>query len=436
MKQFYSPFINSKNSFISIANVRFSHIAQLEKREVEEGYQVEYKSQWDANFLKKHLCQTITSFANSEGGWLIVGIENDTTKYIGIKKQRADFSQTISQKLNALVSPIPKFDCRFIRNPKDPQYGVLVIYVYEGINPPYICNGTVYVRNGSSKTPVKPGRIEIDNLIQKREKFLSNRKSFCVDYLIDNRKKIPICSIFLYNPYANIDINSITDKLKIMKHELEDMNHWKRITYSIESIICYNTDIISNTSVTLMSELYANGNVKISCPLFVLPDDFCKKWGEFLSKHNPSIDVTDMKIIDGFISFYSIESELSKIFQYIKKRGYHINDYFITFDYRNVGNTILYFRQDYSDSKKKAEAINKIQANEFYICPKNKIKTEPTYFIEDVSAKDAANIGIQLLGSYFALLFGITPDEINKKITELCSLYSEQTFISQKHYFQ
>lgn len=196
----YSPFIDKKGNKIKLSKIRFSDIVRIEETGIEEGYKVEFKSVWDDNFKKKHLCQTITSFANAEGGWLIVGIEDGTGKYIGIDKQRTDFSQIISQKL-VEVTPIPKFDCRFIHETNNKKRGVLVIQVYEGINPPYVCNGTVYTRNGSSKLPIKSDRSSIDELINKRNKYNDLMKRFCVNNFVDERERNPHCIIYLYNPY-------------------------------------------------------------------------------------------------------------------------------------------------------------------------------------------------------------------------------------------
>ncbi len=123
----YSPFIDKKGNKIGLEKLRFANILSIEENGIEEGYKVEFKSKWDDNFKKKHLCQTIASFANAEGGWLIVGLEDNTGKYIGIDKQRTDFSQTISQKLME-VTPRPKFDCRFLHETSDKKRGVLVIH--------------------------------------------------------------------------------------------------------------------------------------------------------------------------------------------------------------------------------------------------------------------------------------------------------------------
>lgn len=134
----YSPFVDKKGNPLELSKIRFSHLAQL--KEVDEGYKIEYKRSFDKS-VKDKIPAIITSFANSEGGWLIIGIDDDTHDIIGIPKKRSDYSQTISQLLKEKTSPIPTFDSKFLRNPENKNEGVLVVEIYEGTFPPYVSNG-------------------------------------------------------------------------------------------------------------------------------------------------------------------------------------------------------------------------------------------------------------------------------------------------------
>ncbi len=433
MKPFYSPFVDKKGNIIPLSKLRFSHVLQLKEHEIEEGYQVEYKSRWDDNFLKKHLCQTIASFANSEGGWLFVGIEDNTANYIGIEKLRADYNQIISQKLVS-VSPMPKFESRFVKDPKNSRKGILVVYIYEGTDPPYVCNGTVYLRSGSSKIPVRSGRIEIDNLVQKAEKFDKQHKAFCTNNLIGKDAQFPVCSIYLYNPYANIDINQISSRLRTMKNELNETGLWQRINYSLDSILCYGSDVVSKEAITTVAEFFADGNVKLFCPLFVLPRDLYQGWAEFIKERSPNIDVGEMLVTDGYITYASMLRQLINAFEYLKKSNYHINDYYISFEYKNIGKSVLFFRQNLQTTEDIGQYIQTINCNNFYVCPKSEISTLPTHFIHDVPIDEVGNNAIQILEANFAFLFGIDPIELTRKIEESGPLYKEKLFSSHYHY--
>ena len=52
----YSPFIDKKGNKIGLEKLRFANILSIEENGIEEGYKVEFKSKWDDNFKKKHLC--------------------------------------------------------------------------------------------------------------------------------------------------------------------------------------------------------------------------------------------------------------------------------------------------------------------------------------------------------------------------------------------
>ena len=151
----YSPFFDKKGQPLSIDKIKYGHLSQLV--ECDEGHHVEYKLLLEDGG-RAQLAKEITSFANCEGGWLIIGIDDKTKKIQPIDKQ--DYSQRIG-KIATRISPMPEFSTRFLASPDNKRTGVLV--VYEGKNAPYICNGSVYVRSGSSKEPIKPadrGNIE------------------------------------------------------------------------------------------------------------------------------------------------------------------------------------------------------------------------------------------------------------------------------------
>jgi|GEM_PF-2354902 len=330
----------------------------------------------------------------------------------------ADFSQIISQRL-AVVSPFPKFESKFITNPQNSQMGVLVIYVYEGLDPPYVCNGTVYLRNGSSKQPIKSERIEIDNLVHKRERFFKKHKEFCDNDLIDENIKIPFVSIYLYNPYTDIDINNLTENLRFMKKTLNDAGHWQRLNYSSESVLCFNTDEISKNVVTTITEFFVDGNVKISCPLFGTQKDTHEEWAYFLKKHNPNINVREMLIIDGYISYWSINNALQNAFKYINKFDNHIKDYLVSFEYKNIRNSVLYFKDKNDSNEEKKQHLQR----ELHVCPKNEVKIPSSKFIEDIKLENIENIVSQILETDFALVFGMDPDELRQRINEVQPLY-------------
>lgn len=89
----YSPFSDSKGRPLAIEKVKFSHLSQLV--DCDEGHHVEYKLLLEDGG-KAQLAKEITSFANCEGGWLIVGVDDKTKEIKPIDKQD---SANVSERL-------------------------------------------------------------------------------------------------------------------------------------------------------------------------------------------------------------------------------------------------------------------------------------------------------------------------------------------------
>lgn len=340
MSQFYSPLINENGNFLSIDEIEYKHLSQLADRGIQEGYKVEYKKQWDDNFKIKHLCQTITSFANSEGGWLFIGI-NDRGAIVNIPEERADFSQIIANKIQSDVSPIPVFECRFIRNPSEIGTGVLVIFVDEGIDPPYICKGTVYIRSGSSKLPVAPDRSTIDRLIEKQNKYKNEMEKFKIDTIYDFETTAPFCMISLYNKKQQ---NQLTFyDFEEIKSNLNKNVGFKRSMLSHNSIIFFGSDIIEPNSVTGTLEIFHNGSVKFSFHLIPCKKKICNDIALNLRNCNPNYDLTGFKFLDFALIYYYIMGTLNKVLEYLLTKYFDKKEYVLSFNYRNIRNCLLYF---------------------------------------------------------------------------------------------
>jgi predicted HTH transcriptional regulator len=95
----------------------------------------------------------MASFANAAGGWIFIGVEDDGS-YKGVSKPRTDFGQTLGQLAYRYITPFLRFNSRFVSRPGCDD-GVLVVEVEEGIAPPYVSNGSVYVRIGSSSQKIQ-----------------------------------------------------------------------------------------------------------------------------------------------------------------------------------------------------------------------------------------------------------------------------------------
>lgn len=150
MRPMFHPFRDERGQSIPLAEITYEDLGQL--RGLDEGYALEFKLTFGTSVRKK-IPKIIASFSNSSGGWLVIGISDATKEVCPITRDTFDFSQAIGELCRRHVTPTPRFDMRFVTKPDDPDRGVLVIQVFEGDFPPYVADGVVEVREGSTSGP-------------------------------------------------------------------------------------------------------------------------------------------------------------------------------------------------------------------------------------------------------------------------------------------
>lgn len=143
------------------------HVSQLEYPDIEdlvnvrkekEGYHLDYKQTVFNNLdkAKKELAKDISAFANTSGGYLIVGVDKDCN-IIGIDNiiQNKPADEWINQVLSSNVEPpIFYFDPKVIAIPNSDKV-IIVIHTPESTKKPHIVNewNLYHIRiNDSSKT--------------------------------------------------------------------------------------------------------------------------------------------------------------------------------------------------------------------------------------------------------------------------------------------
>lgn len=146
----FSPFRDEHGSPKDLVDVTWDDLSQL--ADLDEGYVLEFKQTFGTTVRRK-VPKTIASFSNSSGGWLIIGIADADRSICPIKRDTFDFSQAIGELCRRHVTPTPRLDMRFVIKPGTTDEGVLVVKVEEGDFPPYVADGVVEVREGSTSGP-------------------------------------------------------------------------------------------------------------------------------------------------------------------------------------------------------------------------------------------------------------------------------------------
>ena len=143
----FSPFRDEHGQPKELADVTFADLAQL--ADYDEGYVLEFKRAYTGTVRNKIsqdyrlVCQFARRLAH-------IGVADDDHSVCPVPRGNADYSQIIGELCRRHVSPAPPFDVRFIADPANDAQGVVVIRVEEGELPPYVADGVVEVREGST----------------------------------------------------------------------------------------------------------------------------------------------------------------------------------------------------------------------------------------------------------------------------------------------
>lgn len=187
--------------------------------EDDERFFVEFKSDDESN---DKLMKEVSAFANTYGGYIFLGVNND--KSIGGCHKWTE--QRIHTTIHDSITPIPNFD---VRRFKIEKKTVLVIKIDEGALPPYITNkGQIYERVSSGSFPIKDS-AKLGQLYTKHQDQLAKIKNKIELPLIrlDNSCPNNLCGYIdvgfnvvtsgftkLYNEFYQFDFSNVADYLK------------------------------------------------------------------------------------------------------------------------------------------------------------------------------------------------------------------------------
>lgn len=188
----FSPFCDEQGDPKPLAAVTYADMAQLDR--YDEGYLLEFKQELSGG-VKAKLPKIISSFANSRGGWLVIGIADGDRHVCPVPRLSADYSQIIGELCRRHISPAPPFDVRFIPDPANPEQGVVVVQVEEGTFPPYVADGIVEVREGSTSGPAT-GSVLVE-LYDKATRYHRRISEFC-RRTVYYSNPVPLFDLYFY----------------------------------------------------------------------------------------------------------------------------------------------------------------------------------------------------------------------------------------------
>lgn len=159
----------------------------LVTQQVAEGYYIEYKRELPT---AKKIAHSLASFANTYGGWYIVGVEtnehNVATQISGFNPaSHPDPIAIVRDVVRHHIDPVPIFFPQVIT--LDDGHLVLAVYVPENQETPFITkDGRLYRRTCDSSEPVpETNRYALDQLVERGKevskrfaRFAEDKRSF------------------------------------------------------------------------------------------------------------------------------------------------------------------------------------------------------------------------------------------------------------------
>ena len=329
----YNPF--NKN----ISEIEYEDLKKLIENEITEGWFIEYKGSFPKN--NKKIANSIASFANSEGGWYIVGIEENKNEIHPFEIVGFDLETNkkpddkITNIIKHNINPIPYFESKLVEIPENKI--VLVVQVFEGYDTPYISNGSVYIRVDGTSEPIKD-RYQFEKLLDKKRFFEKKVNSFMDNkfffdeyytqpYLefyvyVNNPKKVLFEDFYSEEFFDNLKENFNT-KVQLKDNlELSASFSFDNIYASVDSYMLrhvYDNNPL-HTGITL--ELFKNGHLKLIFPFNIYANYTLNNQYESLISYDyffSEEDYEDLRIIDLAESMFAIQTILAQYKRLLEK---------------------------------------------------------------------------------------------------------------------
>jgi Putative DNA-binding domain len=100
------------------------------------------------------ICKEIAAMATSQGGVLLVGVEDDGT--VNGLSNAVEVRDRVERWIHESVAPAPVIDIRIVNLD---QHDIVAIEIADGLAPFYSSHNISYIRIGTSSQPLKPEQI-------------------------------------------------------------------------------------------------------------------------------------------------------------------------------------------------------------------------------------------------------------------------------------
>lgn len=267
-------------------------LQQLITNQVSEGYYVEYKG--DIFPSNEKIGRSIASFANSYGGWYVVGVKTDShnvaNEICGFDVAKyPDPISKVREIAKSHIDPVPVFHPKVVQ--LDSGKATLVVYIPGEQETPFITkDGRIYRRVSDSSDPIpETSRYTIDQLVNSGQKIEQEFIKFCKDERTFSKSEDKVSWINIYlSPYPLgvisrwdlLDEDTLVKLIEQSKlpHDLHfgDVNLSGTIPFNSvhttpSSVIFEQSSPTREAFNSITLELFTNGRARIHLPLEYLP---------------------------------------------------------------------------------------------------------------------------------------------------------------------
>ncbi len=349
----YHPFRDQQGQPKELEEVTYADLAQL--KELEEGFALEFKRTWNDNVRAK-VPKIIASFANSHGGWLIIGIADDDKAVCPIPKGPADYSQVLGELCRHHVSPTPRFDTRFIADPANPDQGVLVVQVHEGDFPPYVADGVVEIREGSTSGPaLGSALVELYSKATKRAQEIQDYCQRTVWYPTGTHSSemrnspsetpFPLFSLYLYRMgrhAAETPSRAAQESHVVaMRNAFAEQNMSCHVQHAHDSLIFRSSKEVPGNSIHSAIELFPDESMKLTVPGVMLAPESQSQAKALLTKMGVEAPL-HARFISATETLRRVTSYASLLDRYVRSRGIPWSNYAVAYELENMAGVILW----------------------------------------------------------------------------------------------
>ena len=340
----FSPFKDADGTPKALAEVTWEDLSQL--ADLDEGFVLEFKRDYTPSVQRK-IPKIVASFANSRGGWLVVGISDDEHAVCPIARPQADFGQILGELCRRHVSPAPPFDARFLPDPADDARGVLVVRVDEGDFPPYIADGVVEIREGSTSGPATGAAlVELYGKATGRRREIAEFCHRTVFYPAEGAdgRPLPLFDLYLYRlgrTEAAASRDEVAVHVAAMRDAFSRQGATCHVSHAHDSLILRTALPAGPRDVHSAIELFGDESMKLTVPAVLLGNEERARAVATMRKLG-LFSPDEGHLIDARATLRRVSSMASLLDHYVRARRIAWQGYAVAYELENMAGIILW----------------------------------------------------------------------------------------------